>query len=271
MGRFQRIFFFFSSRRRHTRLTCDWSSDVCSSDLEGEEGYKTAKAFMRTLMPSHAKRVQPYRDPQVGLFHRFQIESQIDAIHSPVGQLRWRDLAGLIVIDFIDMEDHRNQGAVERRLKEALKNDRARIQVGRISPFGLLEMSRQRLRPSLTEASTQPCPHCGGTGFIRSVESTALYVLRSIEEEGIRRRSAEICIYVPTTVALYILNQKRESLAQIEERYGVKVMMARDDSLIPPAFRLERLRAYGAGEAPPLPRSIQAPAIEEDEEEETAE
>ena len=164
--------------------------------VEGEEGYKTAKAFMRTLMPSHAKRVQPYRDPQVGLFHRFQVESQIDAIHSPVAQLRsggyvvinqtealvaidvnsgrstrernieetalrtnleaadeiarqlrLRDLAGLIVIDFIDMEEHRNQVAVERRLKEALKNDRARIQVGRISPFGLLEMSRQRLRP----------------------------------------------------------------------------------------------------------------------------
>ncbi len=190
--------------------------------------------------------------------HRFQVESQIDAIHSPVvqlrsggyvvidqtealvaidvnsgrstrernieetalrtnleaaeeiaRQLRLRDLAGLIVIDFIDMEEHRNQGAVERRLKEALKNDRARIQVGRISPFGLLEMSRQRLRPSLVEASTQPCPHCGGTGFIRSTKSTALYVLRSIEEEGIRRRSAEVCVYVPTTVALYILNQKR--------------------------------------------------------------
>jgi ribonuclease E len=182
--------------------------------------------------------------------------------------LRLRDLAGLIVIDFIDMEEHRNQNAVERRLKDALKNDRARIQVGRISPFGLLEMSRQRLRPSLAEASTQPCPHCGGTGFIRSVESTALYVLRSIEEEGIRRRSAEVCIYVPTTVALYILNQKRESLAQIEARYGVKVMVARDDSLIPPSFRLERLRAYGAGEAPPLPRSIQAPSIEVEEVEE---
>src|SRR5206468_2981170 len=255
---------------------------------------------MRTLMPSHAKRVQPYRDPQVALFHRFQIESQIDAIHSPVGQLRsggyvvinqtealvaidvnsgrstrernieetalrtnleaaeeiarqlrLRDLSGLIVIDFIDMEEHRNQVAVERRLKEALKNDRARIQVGRISPFGLLEMSRQRLRPSLAEASTQPCPHCGGTGFIRSVESTALYVLRSIEEEGIRRRSAEVCIYVPTNVALYILNQKRESLTQIEARYGVKVMVAQDDTLIPPSFRLERLRAFGAGEAPP--------------------
>src|SRR5437762_9994837 len=293
-----------------------YSRDIDEVQVEGEEGYRTAKAFMRTLMPSHAKRVQPYRDPQIGLLHRFQVESQIDAIHSPVAQLRsggyvvinqtealvsidvnsgrstrernieetalrtnleaaeeiarqlrLRDLAGLIVIDFIDMEEHRNQISVERRLKEALKNDRARIQVGRISPFGLLEMSRQRLRPSLAEASTQPCPHCGGTGFIRSVESTALYVLRSIEEEGIRRRSAEICIYVPTTVALYILNQKRESLAQIEARYGVRVMVARDDSLIPPSFRLERLRAYGAGEAPPLPRSIQAPAIEEDEEE----
>jgi ribonuclease E len=293
-----------------------YTRDIDEVLVEGEEGYKTAKAFMRTLMPSHAKRVQPYRDPQIGLFHRFQIESQIDAIHSPVGQLRsggyivinqtealvaidvnsgrstrernieetalrtnleaaeeiarqlrLRDLAGLIVIDFIDMEEHRNQGAVERRLKEALKNDRARIQVGRISPFGLLEMSRQRLRPSLAEASTQPCPHCGGTGLIRSVESTALYVLRSIEEEGIRRRSAEICLYVPTNVALYILNQKRESLTQIEARYGLRVMVAQDDALIPPSFRIERLRAYGTGEAPPL-RAIQAPTLAEEDEEE---
>ncbi len=292
-----------------------YTRDIDEVLVEGEEGYRTAKAFMRTLMPSHAKRVQPYRDPQIGLFHRFQIESQIDAVHSPVAQLRsgayivinqtealvaidvnsgratrernieetalrtnleaaeeiarqlrLRDLAGLIVIDFIDMEEHRNQISVERRMKEALKNDRARIQVGRISPFGLLEMSRQRLRPSLAEASTQPCPHCGGTGFIRSVESTALYVLRSIEEEGIRRRSAEICLYVPTNVALYILNQKRESLAEIEARYGVKVMVARDDSLIPPNFRLERLRPYDAGEAPPL-RAIQAPTFEEEPEE----
>ncbi|HLY46202.1 MAG TPA: Rne/Rng family ribonuclease [Stellaceae bacterium] len=293
-----------------------YARDIDEVLVEGEEGYKTAKAFMRTLMPSHAKRVQPYRDPQVPLFQRFQIESQIDAIHSPVAQLRsggyvvinqtealvsidvnsgrstrernieetatrtnleaadeiarqlrLRDLAGLIVIDFIDMEEHRNQVAVERRLKEALKNDRARIQVGRISPFGLLEMSRQRLRPSLAEASTQPCPHCAGTGFIRSVESTALYVLRAIEEEGIRRRSAEICIYVPTNVALYILNQKRESLAQIEARYGVRVTVARDDALIPPNFRLERLRTYGVGEAPPLP-TIQAPSVIEEREDE---
>ena len=293
-----------------------YARDIDEVLVEGEEGYKTAKAFMRTLMPSHAKRVQPYRDPEIGLFHRFQVEGQIDAIHSPVvqlrsggylvinqtealvaidvnsgratrernieetalrtnleaadeiaRQLRLRDLAGLIVIDFIDMEEHRNQVAVERRVKEALKSDRARIQVGRISPFGLLEMSRQRLRPSLAEASTQPCPHCGGTGSIRSVESTALYVLRSIEEEGIRRRSAEICVYVPTRVALYILNQKRESVVQIETRYGLRITLGSDDSLIPPNFRLERLRSYEAGEAPP-PRPIRAPTLEEEEEEE---
>jgi ribonuclease E len=295
-----------------------YTRDIDEVLVEGEEGYRTAKAFMKMLMPSHAKRVQPYRDPQIGLLHRFQVESQIDAIHSPIvqlrsggyvvinqtealvaidvnsgrstrernieetalrtnleaaeeiaRQLRLRDLAGLIVIDFIDMEEHRNQGAVERRLKEALKNDRARIQVGRISAFGLLEMSRQRLRPSLVETSTQPCPHCGGTGSIRSTESTALYVLRSIEEEGMRQRSAEICVYVPTTVALYILNQKRESLVQLEARYGMRVSVARDDALIPPAFRLERLRAFVPGEAAvmPTPPLTQAPALEDEDEE----
>jgi ribonuclease E len=293
-----------------------YARDIDEVLVEGEEGYRTAKAFMKMLMPSHARRVQPYRDPQIGLFHRFQVESQIDAIHSPIvqlrsggyvvinqtealvaidvnsgrstrernieetavrtnleaaeeiaRQLRLRDLAGLIVIDLIDMEENRNQVAVERRLKEALKNDRARIQVGRISPFGLLEMSRQRLRPSLVETSTQPCPHCGGTGFIRSTESTALYVLRSIEEEGMRRRSAEICVYVPTTVALYILNQKRDSLVQLETRYGLHVLVARDDALVPPAFRLERLRSYEEAEpavAPTAPLT-QTPDIEEEE------
>jgi ribonuclease E len=299
-----------------------YTRDIDEVLVEGEEGYRTAKAFMKMLMPSHAKRVQPYRDPQIGLFHRFQVESQIDAIHSPIvqlrsggyvvinqtealvaidvnsgrstrernieetaartnleaaeeiaRQLRLRDLAGLIVIDFIDMEEHRNQSAVERRLKDALKNDRARIQVGRISAFGLLEMSRQRLRPSLVETSTLPCPHCGGTGFIRSTESTALYVLRSIEEEGMRRRSAEICVHVPTTVALYILNQKRDSLVQLEARYAIRVSVARDDALIPPAFRLERLRAYFPTEPAALPAVAltQAPiSDEEDEEDEDA-
>ena len=292
-----------------------YTRDIDEVLVEGEEGYRTAKAFMKMLMPSHARRVQPYRDTEIGLLHRFQVEGQIDAIHSPIAQLRsggyvvinqtealvaidvnsgrstrernieetavrtnleaaeeiarqlrMRDLAGLIVIDFIDMEENRNQAAVERRLKEALKSDRARIQVGRISPFGLLEMSRQRLRPSLVETSTQPCPHCGGTGFIRSTESTALYVLRSIEEEGMRRRSAEICVYVPTTVALYILNQKRDSLMQLEARYSLRVLVARDDTLIPPAFRLERLRAYGPLEAAvsPTPPLTQTPVVEEE-------
>ncbi len=280
-----------------------YTRDIDDVLVEGEEGYRTAKAFMKMLMPSHAKRVQPYRETEIGLFHRFQVESQIDAIHAPsvqlrsggyivinqtealvaidvnsgrstrernieetalrtnleaaeeiTRQLRLRDLAGLIVIDFIDMEEHRNQAAVERRLKEILKNDRARIQVGRISPFGLLEMSRQRLRPSLAEASTQPCPHCAGTGLVRSTESTALYVLRSIEEEAIRRRAAEICVSVATTVALYILNHKRQSLAQLEARYGLHMLVACDDALIPPAFRMERVRAFGPGEtAAPTP------------------
>ena len=184
-----------------------YARDIDEVIVEGEEGYKTAKTFMRMLTPSHAKRVQAYRDPLVGLFHRYQVESQIDAVHSPIAQLRsggyivinqtealvsidvnsgratrernieetalrtnleasdeiarqlrLRDLAGLIVIDFIDMEEHRHNSAVERRLKEALKNDRARIQVGRISAFGLMEMSRQRLRPSLAEASTLAVP-----------------------------------------------------------------------------------------------------------------
>jgi ribonuclease E len=295
-----------------------YTRDIDEVLVEGEEGYRTAKAFMKMLMPSHAKRVQPYRDSQIGLFHRFQVESQIDAIHSPIvqlhsggyvvinqaealvaidvnsgratrernieetavrtnleaaeeiaRQLRLRDLAGLIVIDFIDMEEHRNQIAVERRLKEALKSDRARIQVGRISAFGLLEMSRQRLRPSLVETSTQPCPHCGGTGFVRSTESTALYVLRSIEEEGMRRRSAEVCVHVPTMVALYILNQKRDSLVQLEARYGIRVLVAQDDALVPPAFRLERLRSYAPTETAVSPAAplTQAPAPEEEEEE----
>src|SRR5271157_2870732 len=197
------------------------------------------------------------------------LRTNVEAAEEIARQLRLRDLAGLIVIDFIDMEEHRNQIAVEPRLKEALKNDRARIQVGRISPFGLLEMSRQRLRPSLVETSTQPCPHCGGTGFIRSTESTALYVLRSIEEEGMRRRSAEISVAVPTTVALYILNQKRDSLVQLEARYGIRVLVTRDDALIPPAFRLERLRAFEPGEpvVPQVAPLTQAPEPEEEEDE----
>jgi ribonuclease E len=297
-----------------------YTRDIEEVLIDGEEGYRTAKAFMKMLMPSHTKRIKPYRDPTVPLFHRFQIETQIDAIHSPVvqlrsggyivinptealvaidvnsgrstrernieetalktnveaaeeiaRQLRLRDLAGLIVIDFIDMEEHRNQAQVERKLKEAMRNDRARIQLGRISPFGLLEMSRQRLRPSLLEASTQPCPHCNGTGHIRSTESTALHVLRAIEEEGMRRRSAEISVAVPTAVALYILNHKRDTLVRAEQRCGFRVAVTSDDTLIPPAFRLERLRALTPAEIAALPVPVVPVAEPEEEDDEPIE
>ncbi len=268
--------------------------------VEGDEGYRAAKDFMKMLMPSHAKRVQQYKDP-IPLFHRFQIESQIDAMHNPVvqlrsggyivinptealvaidvnsgratrerfieetalrtnmeaaeevaRQLRLRDLGGLVVVDFIDMEDHRNNHAVERRIKEALRFDRARIQVGRISPFGLLELSRQRLRPAIHETSTMPCPHCAGTGHIRSTESSSLHVLRALEEEGIRRRSREVVVHVATQVALYILNQKRAMLTEIEQRYGLNVMVMDDPTLIPPNYRLDRVRAAGPEAAAPV-------------------
>src|SRR5258708_37297147 len=139
-----------------------------------------------------------------------------------------------------------------------MRHDRASSQLGRISPFGLLELSRQRLRPSLLEASTQPCPHCNGSGHIRSTESTALHVLRAIEEEGMRRRSAEITVAVPTAVALYILNHKRQALAQAESRYGFHVPIGSDDTLAPPAFRLERLAAVPPGATARPPASDRA-------------
>jgi hypothetical protein len=163
------------------------------------------------------------------------------------------------VVDFIDMESNRNDAMVERRMKEALRHDRARIQLGRISHFGLLEMSRQRLRPSLAETTFVTCPHCQGRGQVRSIESSALQVLRAIEEEGAKRRAAEIAVHAHSTVALYLLNRKRDKLAQIEARFGMAVVFETDDTLLPPALRIERLRAADPGRpvehapaAPPL-------------------
>jgi ribonuclease E len=294
-----------------------YTRDIDEVLVDGDEGYRNAKTFMKMIVPSHAKRVQAYRDPQVPLLHRYQIENQLDAIHNPTVQLRsggyivinqtealvaidvnsgratrerhieetalktnleaadeiarqvrLRDLAGLIVIDFIDMEENRNNHAVERRLKEAMKHDRARIQIGRISAFGLLELSRQRLRPSLAETSTERCPHCNGLGLVRSTESTALHVLRAIEEEGIRLRSAEIMVHVPATIALYILNQKRAKLAEIEARYGFHVLIARDDGLVPPNYRLERLRQRQPGD--PLPTPVRPPIEDLDDDDDVA-
>jgi ribonuclease E len=199
------------------------------------------------------------------------LRTNLEAADEIARQLRLRDLAGLIVIDFIDMESSRNDGMVERRLKEALRFDRARIQVGRISHFGLMEMSRQRLRPSLTETTFVTCSHCQGRGQVRSVESSALQVLRAVEEEGARRRTAELCVHVASSIALYLLNRKRDKLAGIEARFGMSVLFEPDDTLLPPAFRLEKLRAAdparAAETAPAALRMDFAPEPEPEEEE----
>ena len=269
-----------------------YTRDVEEVLVDGVEAYQTAKKFMRMLMPSHAKRVQRYREAGIPLFHRYQIEGQLDAIHSAdvqlksggyiviqatealvsidvnsgrstrernieetalgtnveaaeeiARQLRLRDLAGLVVIDFIDMQETRHLRQVERRLKDAMKSDRARIQIGRISGFGLLELSRQRLRPSLQEASTQTCPHCRGAGFIRSTESMALQVLRALEEEGTRHDLSEVTVSIPGAVALYVLNNKRAVLSDIENRYGFRIVLLGDDSVVSPDMRIDRVRA----------------------------
>lgn len=276
-----------------------YSRDIDEIQVDGEEGWRAAHEFMRMLMPTHAKKVQLWRNGGQPLFGKYQVEAQLDAMLLPTAQLRsggylvinqaealvaidvnsgrstrergieetalrtnleaadevarqlrLRDLAGLIVIDFIDMESRKHNAMVERRLKEALKNDRARIQIGSISHFGLLEMSRQRLRPSLAETSFIPCPHCGGTGHVRSTETAAVHVLRGIEEEGAKRRAAEIVVHAAPAVALYILNHKRERLAEIEQRYGMRVLCMGDDDQMPSQFRIERLRAQVPSEAP---------------------
>ncbi|MFZ5779206.1 MAG: Rne/Rng family ribonuclease [Pseudomonadota bacterium] len=268
-----------------------YDTDIAQVLVEGEAGFLAASEFMRQLVPHQANKVEPYKDA-IPLFHRYQVESQFDAMHSPVVQLksggyivinptealvaidvnsgrstkernieetalrtnieaaeeiarqvRLRDLAGLIVIDFIDMEETRHQRQVEHKVKDAMRHDRARIQIGRISAFGLLEMSRQRLRPSLLEHSTEICPHCAGTGRVRSIESAALHALRAIEEEGVRRRASEIVVSVPPNVALYLLNQKRHTLSEIEKRYGFAVSVEADDELHAADCEIERIRS----------------------------
>jgi len=292
-----------------------YGRDIDEIIVDGEEGYRLAKDFMKRLIPSHAKRVKRYEAGDQPLLQRYKAESQLDATHNPVvqlksggyivinttealvaidvnsgratrerhieetafrtnmeaaaevaRQLRLRDLAGLIVIDFIDMDNSRNQTQVERRLKEAMKSDRAHIQLGRISHFGLLELSRQRLRPSLLETSFETCPHCGGVGVRRTTESTALSILRRIEEEGIARRAGAITVHVPTTVALYVLNQKRQALTEIESRYGFSVELLGDDSLIPPDLRIDRVKATRVEDA-----VVEAEDAEAEADEDTAE
>jgi ribonuclease E len=196
------------------------------------------------------------------------LKTNLEAAEEAARQMRLRDLAGLIVIDFIDMDERRNNAAVEKRLKERLKSDRARIQIGRISAFGLLEMSRQRLRPGMIEATTKSCPHCHGTGRVRSDDSMALALLRELEEEGVRQRSKEVLIVAPVEIANYLLNQKREHVALIEARFGLSVRVEGDPSLISPDYRVERFKT--ASRIINVPEQVLLPIAADDVEEDEA-
>ena len=276
-----------------------YNKDIDEVLVAGDDAYREAKDFMRMLMPSHAKNVKPYKEPEP-VFIRYQVERQLAAMFSPqvvlksggyivinqtealvaidvnsgkatrehniedtalktnleaaeevARQLRLRDLAGLIVIDFIDMDERRNSRLVERRLKESLRNDRARIQVGRISHFGLLEMSRQRLRTGMLEGSTSSCAMCQGTGIVRSIESVALDVLRSLEDRLITDGVVPLVATTAVDVALYILNQKRSHLKDIEQRYRIPITVTADENLHVSQFVIERSAEseIGAGES----------------------
>ncbi|MDA7964836.1 ribonuclease E/G [Ruegeria sp.] len=182
------------------------------------------------------------RATKEGSIEETALKTNLEAAEEVARQLRLRDLAGLIVIDFIDMDERKNNSAVEKRMKDKLKTDRARIQMGRISGFGLMEMSRQRLRPGMLEATTQPCPSCHGTGLIRSDDNMALSILRQIEEEGTRRRSREVLVRCPVSIANFLMNQKREHIAQIESRYGLSVRIEGDVHLVSPDFSMEKFK-----------------------------
>ncbi len=182
------------------------------------------------------------RATKEGSIEQTALKTNLEAADEVARQVRLRDLAGLIVIDFIDMDERKNNASVEKRMKDKLKTDRARIQIGRISGFGLMEMSRQRLRPGMIEATTQPCQACHGTGLIRSDDNLALAILRSIEEEGTRNRSREVLIKAPVGIANFLMNQKREHIANIEIRYGLSVRVEGDPHLVSPDFSLEKFK-----------------------------
>ncbi|MEP7241524.1 MAG: ribonuclease E/G [Devosia sp.] len=196
------------------------------------------------------------------------LQTNLEAADEVARQLRLRDLAGLIVIDFIDMVENRSNRAVERRLKEALKNDRARIQVGRISHFGLMEMSRQRIRFGVVESSTHKCPTCNGTGLIRSVESVALMVMRNVEDHVVKKPGQSINVRVPVDVALYILNSKRNTLSNLEAKYGLSINLVADDHVGPVHYVIERgePRLLAGGEVAPQHVRVDSAVIEDADE-----
>ena len=182
------------------------------------------------------------RATKEGSIEQTATKTNLEAADEVARQLRLRDLAGLIVIDFIDMDERKNNTAVEKRFKDKLKTDRARIQVGRISGFGLMEMSRQRLRPGMLEATTQMCSHCHGTGLLRSDDNVSLAILRQLEEEGVRGRSKEVLIKAPISIANFLMNGKREHIAEIEARYGMSVRIECDPTMVSPDFALEKFK-----------------------------
>ena len=263
-----------------------YSADIEEIMVEGNKAFKLAQSYMKSLMPTHVKKIKEYKEPGRHLFQEFKVESMLSALHEPqvtlksggyliidqtealvavdvnsgrstrernieetalktnleaaaevARQLKQRDLSGLIVIDFIDMVASRNKNAVKRKLKDELKNDKARIQVGDISQFGLLEMSRQRLRPSISESMTDRCPHCDGSGRIKSNSNLAIEVIRLIEEELVKRPRATLNITVSEEIAFYLLNHKRAVIVALEEQYNTTIILERDNSLIPPAVK----------------------------------
>jgi ribonuclease E len=182
--------------------------------------------------------------------------TNLEAADEVARQLRLRDLGGLIVIDFIDMESTKNQREVENRLRDALKYDRARVQLGKISRFGLMELSRQRLRPALAEAAHIPCPRCHGIGHIRGTESTALHILRIIQEESMKDNTAQVVAQVPVDVATFLLNEKRTDVMTIEQRFKVNVLLVPNRHLETPNYSIERLRHDELNHSEPLPLSF---------------
>ena len=282
--------------------------------VEGEDGYKAARGFMKLLMPSHVRRVKQHVEV-TPLFQRYGVEDQLSAMYHPVvqltsggylvinptealvsidinsgrstrehnieqtayatnleaaaeiaRQLRLRDMAGLVVIDFIDMEQSSHNRKVEKAMKDALKNDRARIQVGRISSFGLMEMSRQRLRTGVLEASTRPCVHCEGTGLMRTAASAGLSALRMVEDEAARGRGDKIVLRAGREAAVYLLNKKRLELGEIEQRYGVSIEVLIDESLEGARMGVESSGPRPV--APQRPETLAAPVDDDEEEEE---
>ncbi len=270
-----------------------YTKEISEILVAGDNAYKMAKDFFRILSPHSLKKIKSYRNTDMPLFQRFQVEGQLDKLHDTnaqlesggylvinptealvsidvnsgratkekdleetalktnleacdeiARQLRMRNLAGLVVIDFIDMDEPANNHAVERRMKEALKKDRSRVQVGKMSCFGLLELSRQRMHSSFFESNYTVCPYCGGKGLVRTTDSAAVLILRGIEEEGIRNRSAQVNVFVPGDLAVYLLNHKREKLMELEKHYGMNIIISADNSIKNVSdYRIERIKS----------------------------